>query len=144
MTTATSVAVGKKTAAAWGNAVKADLDDLYSVTTDSTIGTAGSGWSVNSGTLARTMLGGKLVYVHLYLQRTAALTVSGGNISPDETVFTLDAAYRPSEITNGVVGTGGQTGEAIVGASGDVSFRSMSDSVGAAANYRFTFSFMTP
>ena len=100
MTTATAVTVGGKVQATWGNAVKDDLDDIYTVVSDSSIGTAGAGWTTNAGTVARTALGGKLVYIHLYLQRTAAWTATTGNVT-DETVFTLDSAYRPTETSDG-------------------------------------------
>jgi hypothetical protein len=40
------------------------------------------------------------------------------------------------------VGTGTETGEAIVNSSGTVQIRALSDSAAALANYRFTFSFL--
>ena len=142
MTTATAVTVGAKVQATWGNAVKDDLDDLYTVVSDSSIGTAGAGWTTNAGTVARTALGGKLVFVHLYLQRTGALTATSGNVA-DETVFTLDSAYRPTETINCPVGTGTEGGEATINSAGTVQIRALSDSASAGANYRFTFSFLT-
>ena len=142
MTTATAVTVGGKVQATWGNAVKDDLDDIYTVVSDSSIGTAGAGWTTNAGTVARTALGGKLVYIHLYLQRTAAWTATTGNVT-DETVFTLDSAYRPTETLNCAVGTGFVTGEATVNSSGTVQIRALSDSSSAGVDYRLTFCFLT-
>ena len=139
----TAVAVGKKIAAAWGNNVFADISDLYSVTVDTTIATAGAGWTINAGMFARTALGGKLITIHVYCQRAAALTVTAGNLTPDETMCTIDAAYRPSETLNMAIGTGAETGEATLSTGGIVSLRSLSDSAAAAANYRGTVTFLT-
>lgn len=138
----TAVAVGKKIAAAWGNNVFADISDLYSVTVDTTIATAGAGWTINAGMFARTALGGKLITIHVYCQRAAALTVTAGNFA-DETMCTIDAAYRPSEVVNMAIGTGSETGEATLSTTGIVSLRSLSDSAAAAANYRGTVTFLT-
>jgi hypothetical protein len=94
--------------------------------------------------VARTALGGKLIYVVLVVQRAAALTVTAGNPNPgDETMFTLDAAYRPTEQLNAVVGTGTETGEATINSAGLVVLRSLSDSAAAAANYRVSFTCLT-
>jgi len=140
--TVPTVAVGDDVLASWANSAKAAIDDLYTTVSDTTIATAGSGWVINSGMIARTALGGKLVMIHVYCQRTAALTVASGNIT-DETMCTLDAAYRPSDALNMIIGTGSETGEATISAAGVVSLRSLSDSAAAAANYRGTVTFLT-
>lgn len=140
--TVPAVGVGDDVLASYAAALKAAIDDLYTTTVDTTIATAGAGWTINAGMFARTALGGKLITIHVYCQRAAALTVNAGNIT-DETMCTLDAAYRPSDTLNMAIGTGSETGEATVSTGGIVSLRSLSDSSAAAANYRGTVTFLT-
>lgn len=108
---------------------------------DTSIGTVASNFTVTLQT-ARTALGGRLVYVFLVLQTTNALTATGGDIT-DVLMFTLDAAYRPSENVNAVAGTGLNTGEAIINSDGTVVLRSVSDSISAGRNIRVTATFLT-
>lgn len=141
--TVPTVAVGDDVLASWANDAKAAIDDLYTTVSDVTIGTVAAGFTVNTnGQVARTALGGKLVFVMLYLNSTNAITVTSGNIG-DTTVFTLDAAYRPSDTISAIGGTGFATGEATVDTSGVVLLRSMSDPIAAGANLRLTFMFLT-
>ncbi len=141
--TVPAVGVGDDVLASYAAALKAAIDDLYTTTVDTTIATAGAGWTINAGMFARTALGGKLITIHVYCQRAAALTVTAGNLTPDETMCTIDAAYRPSETLNMAIGTGAETGEATLSTGGIVSLRSLSDSASAAANYRGTVTFLT-
>jgi hypothetical protein len=137
-----AVGVGEDTLAAWAAQVKAAIDDLYVVVTDSTIGTVAAGFTVNSGgQIARTAVGGKLVHINLYLNSTNAITVTAGNTG-DTLMFTVEAAYRPSEIVSGVCATGLATGEAILDTTGGVTLRSMSDPIAAGANLRIAFTFL--
>lgn len=140
--TVPTVAVGDDVLASWANAAKAAIDDLYTTVSDTTIATAAAGWTINGGMIARTALGGKLVMLHIYCQRAAALTATAGNFT-DEDVCTLDAAYRPSDTVNCVMGTGSATGEATIAPTGVVILRSLSDSSAAAANFRGTVTFLT-
>lgn len=141
--TVPTVGVGDDTLASWAAAVKAAIDDLYLVVTDTTIGSAASGWTVQTGMLARTALGGRLIFLEVYLQRTNALTATAGNVT-DESMFTLDSAYRPAEAVNMPIGTGSETGEAAVLSTGVIQLRSLSDSSAAGANFRGTVSYLLP
>lgn len=137
-----AVGVGEDTLAAWAAQVKAAVEDLYAVVTDTDIGSPAAGFTVNTdGEIARTALSGKFVYVTLYLNSTNAITVTAGNIG-DTTVFTLDSAYRPSEPINAIAATGVATGEATIDTAGVVTLRSMSDPIAAGANIRITFTFL--
>jgi len=141
--TVPAVGVGDDVLASWAAAAKAAIDDLYTVVTDTTIGTAGSGWVTQTGTSARTALAGKLITVVFVIQRTAALTATSGNVT-DETMFTLDTAYRPADAVNMAIGTGTETGEAILTSAGLLQIRSLSDSSSAAANFRGTATYLLP
>jgi hypothetical protein len=141
--TVPAVGVGDDVLASWAAAAKAAIDDLYAVVTDTTIGSAASGWTVQTGQLARTALGGKLIFIEFYCQRTNALTATSGNVT-DETMFTLDAVYRPAEAVNMAIGTGSETGEAVILSSGLIQLRSLSDSSAAGANFRGTASYLLP
>lgn len=136
------VGVGDDVLASYAAAVKAAIDDLYLVTTDTTIGSAATGFTVNAGgQVARTLVGGKHVFINLYLNSTNAITVTSGNIG-DTDVFTVDSAFRPTEILPGIAGTGLATGEAILDTAGVVTLRSMSDPIAAGANLRIAFAFI--
>jgi hypothetical protein len=141
--TVPAVGVGDDVLASWAAAAKAAIDDLYTVITDTTIGTAGAGWVTQTGTSARTALGGKLITVVFVIQRTLALTATAGNVT-DETMFTLDAAYRPADAVNMALGTGTETGEAILTSAGLLQIRSLSDSSSAAANFRGMATYLLP
>lgn len=140
--TVPAVGVGDDVLASYAAALKLAIDDLYTVVSDTSIGSVAVNFTVN-GNVARTALGGKLVYVNLYLQSTNAITVTAGNVG-DTAMFTLDAAYRPAEIVSGDCSTGIATGEAVVDTAGVVTLRSMSDPIAAGANLRATFNFLLP
>ena len=134
-TTATAVSVGKKTAAAWGNAVKADLDSLFATTVDTTVGSAAVNFSSVTAS-CRTMLDGKLVYFTIQITTDNALTAGSGNIA-DVTCFTLDAAYRPSEAC-GLAWGSNATGFAVMNTSGALSLWTASDTIPAGAVLRIS------
>lgn len=139
-----AVAVGDDVLAAWAAQVKAAIDDLYAVVSDSTIGTSGTNFGAGTN-VARTTLGGKDIYFTLLLPVTTAFsTDANGNLSPDVLAFTLDAAYRPTEALNTVWGNGAVGGECIVNTDGAVTLRNGSGasvSVAVASNVRITASF---
>ncbi len=127
-----------------GNTVNAqDIIDTVDadIALDTAIGTAATNFTATTQ-VARTALGGRLVYLHLIINTTNAITATSGNVS-DVTMFTLDAAYRPTENINCAVGTGLVTGEAIINTDGTVQIRAASDSISAGANLRMTVMFMT-
>lgn len=109
---------------------------------DTTIGTAGTGWS-SSTTIARTALGGRVVFLELFLNRTGAtITQTNTNVT-DATVFTLDTAYRPSETVNAVCGNGSIVGEVAINTDGTVVLRAASYDVASGTNLRITTMFIT-
>lgn len=126
-----------------GNKVDAaDLSGLnHDGTADTSVGSAAANFTVNLASV-RTALDGQLVYFHLYIQTTNALTASSGNIA-DVTCFTLDAAYRPLEVVSSVIGNGSMVGEAILNPSGTVSLRAAADTIGAGTNIRMSFCYLT-
>jgi hypothetical protein len=135
----TAVAVGKKIAAAWGNAVHADITDLYSTTIDTSVGTSGAGFTLVSASV-RTMLGGKLCCLSLTVQSTSILTETAGNIG-DVTCFTLDAAYRPTERV-GVCWGSTVTGFGVINTTGTCQLWTASDDVPASQNLQFSATYL--
>lgn len=126
-----------------GNTVNAqDIVDTVEadIAEDTSIGTAATNFTATTQ-IARTALGGKLVYLFFIINTTNAITATTGNVS-DTTMFTLDAAYRPTEAINCVIGTGLTTGEAIINTNGTIDIRSASDSIAAGANIRLTAMFL--
>ena len=74
----------------------ADIDGLdHDGTADSSVGTAAANFTSPSATV-RTALKGHLVSFGLSITSTNAITSTSGNTT-NTTIFTLDAAYRPSE-----------------------------------------------
>lgn len=127
-----------------GNRVRAeDIVDTVEagIVEDTSIGTAAANFTATT-TVARTALGGRLVHLYLLINSTNALTATTGNVS-DTTMFTLDAAYRPSEPVNVVMGNGLVTCEGVINTNGTIQIRSASDTVGAGTNLRLAATFIT-
>lgn len=121
----------------------ADAEDTIAnaIVEDLSIGTAAANFTITEA-VARTALGGRLVYVHLIMNTTNALTATSGNVA-DTPMFTLDAAYRPSEDISVGIGTGLVSGEALIADTGVVSIRAASDNIAAGANIRLHATFIT-
>jgi hypothetical protein len=138
------VAVGDDTLATWAGQVKAAVDDLYAVVSDTSIGTSGTNFGAGTN-VARTTLAGKDIYITLLLPvSTAFSTDANANLSPDILAFTLDAAYRPTEACNAVWGNGAIGGECIINTDGTINLRNGSApslSIAVATNVRITASF---
>ncbi|MEV6344119.1 hypothetical protein [Actinoplanes sp. NPDC051851] len=110
-------------------------------TTTASIGTVSSGFTVND-VRAITLLGGRLIFLDLYLSNTAAITVTSGNMT-DTTVFTLVSALWPSHYTSFVWGNGSVGGEGnVISTSGEVSLRAASDSIAAGTNIRISTAYL--
>ncbi len=127
-----------------GNTVNAqDIIDTVDadIALDTAIGTAATNFTATTQ-VARTALGGRLVYVFLLINTTNALTATAGDIT-DVTMFTLDAAYRPTEPVTCVAGTGLNTGEVLINTDGTVVIRAVSDTIAAGRNIRITSMFLT-
>lgn len=136
-----AVAVGDDALATWAAQVKAAVEDLYTIVSDTTIGTQGTNFGAGTN-VARTALAGKMVWLTLLLPVTTAFsTDANGNLSPDILAFTLDAAYRPTEATEAFWGNGSVGGEAIVNTDGTINLRNGSGasvSIGTTTNVRVT------
>jgi hypothetical protein len=114
------------------------VDDIDS---DATIGTVATGFTV-SAQQARVALGGKLVYINLFLTRSGAdITATSGNIA-DTTCFTLDSTYWPTEIANGSYGNGSMDGEFTISTAGVISLRSANANIVSATNIRICATFI--
>lgn len=141
----TPAAGAKIPAASFGAQVAAAIADLYTVVTDTTIGTIASGFiTAAGGQTARTALGGKLVYLNLNLNRSGAtITATSGNIT-DTLCFTLDAAYRPAETIEFAWG-GNTTGVGFIDSTtGQCVLQAASDSLASGSDFRFSCSFLLP
>jgi hypothetical protein len=122
----------------------ADIIDTIEadLTSDTSVGSAAANFTLVSA-VVRTALGGHLVDFTLYITTDNAITATNGNFA-DVAMFTLDAAYRPSEVKNACAGTGSSTGEATLSTAGVVTLRSASDSLAAGANIRVNFTYLIP
>lgn len=130
--------------AAAGNFVRAeDIVDTVEadIVEDTSVGSVPANFSITEA-VVRTALGGRLVFVHLLINTTNALTSTGGNIT-DTTIFTLDAAYRPSENVSVVLGNGSVAGEGIITTAGLVQVRAASHTIAAGTNIRVSATFIT-
>lgn len=132
-------------AASYGAQVAAAIADLYTVVTDTTIGTIATGFvTAAGGQTARTAIDGKLVFLNINLNRSgAALTATAGNIT-DTLCFTLDAPYRPAETVAFAWG-GNVTGLGFIDStSGQCVLQSASDTLATSSDIRFTVTFLLP
>jgi len=130
----TTVGAGQTVTAAHMNEALAGITPVVTTTT-ATIGTVASGYTVND-VRAATLCGGKLIDIDIYVNNTAAITATTGNINPDITIFTLNSAYWPTHTIPAVFGNGAVTGEAVINTDGTINLRSASDSLGAGTNIR--------
>lgn len=132
--TVPAVGVGDDTLASWAGDVKAAIDDLYSTSVDTSVGSIAAGFTLVSQSV-RTMLGGRLCFLSLTVQSTALLTATNGNIG-DITCFTLDAAYRPAERV--AVAWGSTVGGfGVINTTGTCQLWTASDDVPASQNIQF-------
>jgi hypothetical protein len=96
-------------------------------TTAATIGTVASGFTI-SAVRGATMSDGRLVHVDLFLTVTASISTGGTGVPSniaDTTVFTLAAAYRPSNAVQCCYDVSGSTaGFATINTDGTVVVRS--------------------
>lgn len=107
--------------------------DFAVLVKDSAPGAVKSGFTVAS-VIARVV--GKVVHVHFDVVNTASITATGSDI-PDTTVYTLSAAYAPTELQNLHWSSGGNAGDVQVNANGDVILRSSASvTVAASSNIR--------
>ena len=109
-----------------------DAADLSGLPHDGTVDTAPGTIAANftlTESKVRTALNGKLVFLSLTVTSTNAITATGGNIA-DTTIFTLDAAYRPSESV-GFAWGGNVTGYGSLGTNGVMQIWTASDNIAA-------------
>jgi len=128
-----------------GNLIRAEdhVDTIVAgIAVDTTVGTAATDFTVITA-VVRSLLGDHLIDFSLYVTTTNALTASGGNIT-DVACFTLDAAFRPSDVKTAVFGNGLVTGEARLDTNGVVTLRSASDTVAALTDLRMNFAYVRP
>ena len=121
--------------------VQAIVDDDLTVATDTSPGAAASGFTATVAQVS-TALNGSLVELVLEVTNTSAITATSGNIT-DTTIYTLDAAYRPTtrksfSWQNGTVG-----GQGILQADGTVVLTTASDSIGASTSIKMQLSYFT-
>lgn len=107
---------------------------------DTSVGSAAANFTLISA-VVRTALGGQLIDFTLYISNNNAITATNSNFN-DVTCFTLDAAYRPSEVKNAAFGNGAIVGEATLTTFGSVQLRCASDSLAAGSNIRINFTFL--
>lgn len=117
----------------------ADVRTPVSVT-GATVGSAAANFSTNSAT-ARTLNGGKLVYLTLDVNTNNALTATSGNLT-DVTCFTLNASYRPSELTGTIFSANAGTGQVQINADGTCVLRTSDVSISAGGDIRFSHCFI--
>lgn len=111
------------------------------IVSDNSIGTVATGFTVSSQ-VARVALGGKLVYVNLFLTRSGAdITATSGNIA-DTACFTLDSAYWPTETIALTYGNGSMDGEAQITTAGVVNLRSANANIVSGTNLRISATFI--
>lgn len=138
------------------DSVETALDALdHDGTTDTAIGTAAVNFTATTA-LARTALGGKLVFLKFTIVNTNAINpnsfynldgtlndnlIAQGNIG-DTTVFTLDSEYWPTEVVAFSFDNGVVSGTGIVSTSGVVSWRAASDTIPAGSNNQFNVTFL--
>lgn len=105
------------------------------------VATASTNFTISSA-IARTMLGGKIVYVVLAIGTTNTLTASGGNIN-DPVIATINnAAYRPDEVTNATYSGNPGTGEAQLNADGTIVLRTLDVNISGGGTVRMAFQFI--
>lgn len=109
-------------------------------TTGSGVATAATNFSVTSAT-ARTLAGGKDVYVNLVITTTNALTASGGNIS-DTTICTVQTAFRPTEAVGTIFSANAGTGEVRLNTDGTVVLRTLDVNISGGGSMSMTFKFI--
>lgn len=113
---------------------------VFTTTTTGDVGTVATGFSVNDVRVA-TSLGGKLVDLDLYINRTGAdIVATTGNIT-DTLMFTL-TAFLPSHAKSAVWGNGTTSGEAIVNTTGSISLRTSSSNLVSGTNVRLSTSYL--
>lgn len=126
-----------------GNNVAASdysFKDVTKVTTKATIGTDAAGFTTSS-IVARTFLDGKVVDIKLDTVNTSLITATAGDIT-DTTIFTLNAAYRPTELRNFHFSAGAPNGDVQINTDGTMVIRSANVSISASSNLRMSFMFI--
>ncbi|MET0419318.1 MAG: hypothetical protein ABW022_25170 [Actinoplanes sp.] len=103
-------------------------------------GSNASGFTAASA-IVRTGLNGKLVYFKLDTVNTSTLTASGGGVA-DTTVYNLNTAYRPTEITNTIFSANNGTGEVQLNPTGEVVLRTLDVNITGGANIRMVFNYI--
>lgn len=84
---------------------------------------------------------GPVVFLHIYVQTTNALTASSGNIA-DVTIWTAGTSWRPPVTVNAVMGNGLVDGEVQLTAAGVVQIRAADYTVSAGSSMRCTFNWV--
>lgn len=102
-------------------------------------GTIAVGFTVSS-VLTRTLMGGKDIYLKIDVVNTSTITPTTNNIT-DTTIYTLDAAYRPTEVTSSVFSANPGTGEVQINSDGTVVLRTADATISAASNIRMVFKY---
>lgn len=101
--------------------------------------TAASGYTDNGSYGVRW---GPLVHLELFINSTAAITATSGNVT-DVTLATLTSGWYPIPGQIGaLVGNGSVVGEGVVTEAGLVRLRALSDSITAGTNLRFSVTWL--
>lgn len=113
--------------------------DFPVVVKDVAPGAAKAGFTAST-VIARTY--GKIVHIKFDIVNTSAITATGSDI-PDTTVYTLNAAYAPTELQNCHYSSGPNAGDVQINANGDIILRSAaSATIAASSNIRGSFTWM--
>jgi len=100
------------------------------------VGSAGANFAVNSA-VARSLLGGKLIYVTIDVNSNLTLTASGGGVA-DTTCFNLDTDFRPSETTGTIFSANNGTGQIQIQSDGACVLRTLDVNISAGGDIRFS------
>lgn len=122
------------------NAIWRNNIDPIEIATGS-VGTVASNFTVLDNKI-RTSLDGKFVYGWFRLRSTNAITPTSNNM-PDTLMYTLNAAYRPTENVIALWSTGTATGALqITASSGAITLTTGNQAIAATGILTFTFQFV--
>jgi len=125
-------------------AVDTDVDELVTpdvTTTTATVGTVESGFTVLD-VRAAALLGGKLIHIDLYCDRSGATVTATTSNIPDTPMFQLAVAYRPDHVVSTVWSNGITDGEAIIQTDGLVYLRTSSQSITSGTDIRLSATYI--
>lgn len=81
---------------------------------------------------------GALASIFATVSNTNAISMSGGNITPDVEIATLPDGWAPRDAINGVFGNGAMDGEFVILTDGTIQLRSAVANIAASTTLRLT------